>query len=56
MTVWWYFRKWRNDGTLAWIVRNRRLRCDYEATVKSATAYTLLAMIAPMVQRLGKDK
>jgi transposase len=47
-------RRWVVERTFGWIVRNRRLRCDYEATVKSATAYVLLAMASVMLRRLGR--
>ena len=47
-------RRWVVERTFGWIVRNRRLRCDHEATVKSAAAYVLLAMVSVMVRRLGK--
>ncbi len=49
-------RRWVVERTFGWIVRNRRLRCDHEATVKGSTAYVLLAMIGVMVRRLGKGK
>lgn len=47
-------KRWIVERTFAWIVRKRRLRCDYEATVKTTTAYVLLAMIRVMVRRLGE--
>lgn len=46
-------KRWVVERTFAWIVRNRRLRCDYEATAQSVTGYVLLAMIRVMVRRLG---
>jgi transposase len=45
-------RRWVVERTFAWIVRNRRLRCDYEATISSVAGYIRLAMIRVMVRRL----
>ncbi len=46
-------RRWVVERTFGWIVRNRRLRCDYEGTAESTVGYVLLAMIRVMVRRLG---
>jgi transposase len=46
-------RRWVVERTFGWIVRNRRLRCDYEATGESVVAYIQLAMIRVMVRRLA---
>lgn len=48
-------RRWVVERTFGWLVRNRRLRCDYEATVKSARAYVLLAMVGVMARRLRRE-
>lgn len=49
-------RRWVVERTFGWLVRNRRLRCDYEATAKSAKAYVLLAMAGVMAKRLRKKR
>ena len=46
-------KRWIVERTFGWIVRNRRLRCDYEASIESSVGYVLLAMIRIMIRRLG---
>lgn len=45
-------KRWVVERTFAWLVRCRRLRCDYEFTLGSAEAMTRWAMIRNMLHRL----
>jgi transposase len=47
-------RRWVVERTLAWINRCRRLAKDFEATVASATAWTLIAHIRLLTRRLAR--
>ncbi len=46
-------KRWIVEQTLRWLNRSRRLRKDYEATLRSAVAMIRLAMIHVMVRRLA---
>ena len=46
--------RWVVERTFAWLVKCRRLRWDYEATVASSLAWIYLAMIGNMVRRLAR--
>ncbi|MGZ4619075.1 MAG: transposase [Frankiaceae bacterium] len=43
---------WGVERTFAWLGRNRRLRCDYEATVSSSQTFVHAAAVAFMLNRL----
>ena len=45
-------RRWVVERTLAWLMKYRRLRADYESTVSSSSAWILLAMTSLMARRL----
>ena len=47
-------KRWIVERTLAWLVKQRRLRLDYEATLAAASAFILLAMIGLMTRRLAR--
>ena len=47
-------KRWIVERTLAWLVKQRRLRLDYEATLASSTAFICLAMTGLMTQRLAR--
>jgi len=40
--------------TTAWLNRNRRLAKDFEATIKSATAWIIIASIKLLSRRIAK--
>lgn len=46
-------RRWVVERTLGWIVRCRRLRCDYERRTDTVEAMTKWAMIGIMTRRLA---
>jgi hypothetical protein len=46
-------RRWVVERTFAWIVRCRRLRCDYERLPAHAEAMVKWAMIGLMTRRLA---
>lgn len=48
-------RRWVVERTFAWLVRNRRLRRDYESLPQSAVAFVHLAMSRLMVKRLARE-
>jgi len=47
-------RRWVIERTFAWILRNRRMRCDYEFLAETTEALIYVAMIRLMVRRLAK--
>ena len=47
-------RRWVVERTFAWLGRNRRLAKDFETSIAGATAWTLIASIRLMAQRLAK--
>ena len=47
-------RRWVVERTFAWLNRNRRLAKDFETSIASAEAWTLIASIRLMLQRLAK--
>ena len=44
-------RRWVVERTFAWLGRNRRLTKDFEETIKSSTAWLMLASVQLMVRR-----
>lgn len=46
-------RRWVVERTFAWLGRNRRLAKDFETSIASATAWTLIASVRIMMQRLA---
>ena len=46
-------KRWIVERTLGWLVRQRRLRVDYEGTLASPVAFILVAMIGLMLHRLA---
>lgn len=47
-------RRWVVERTFAWLGRCRRLAKDFEATIESATAWTLIAHIRILIRRLAR--
>jgi putative transposase len=47
-------RRWVVERTLAWLGRCRRLAKDFEATIESATAWTLVAHIRKLTRSLAR--
>jgi putative transposase len=47
-------RRWVVERTFAWLVRNRRLRIDYERKVQTSEALIEVATIRILLQRLAK--
>lgn len=47
-------RRWVVERTFAWLGRCRRLARDWEATIASSTAWTLIAHIRILVRRLAR--
>ena len=49
-------RRWVVERTLGWINRARRLSKDFEATIESALAWLLIAIVALLIRRLARKK
>lgn len=47
-------RRWVVERTFAWLGRCRRLAKDWETTIESSTAWTLIANIRIMIRRLAR--
>jgi putative transposase len=47
-------RRWVVERTFAWLGRCRRLAKDYEASIESSTAWTLIAHIRMLIRRLAR--
>jgi transposase len=47
-------RRWVVERTFAWLNRCRRLAKDFETTIKSATAWILIASIRNLTRRIAK--
>ena len=47
-------RRWVVERTFAWLGRCRRLAKDYEASIESSTAWTLIAHIRMIMRRLAR--
>jgi len=47
-------RRWVVERTFAWLNRNRRLAKDFEATIRSATAFLYAAAVQLLVRRLAR--
>lgn len=47
-------RRWVVERTFAWLGRCRRLAKDYEATIESATAWTLIAHVRRLTRALAR--
>ncbi len=48
-------RRWVVERTFAWLVRNRRLRIDYERKVQTSETLIEVAMIRLLVRRLARS-
>ena len=46
-------RSWVVERTFAWIMRNRRMRCDYEFLAETTEALVYVCMIRLMLKRLA---
>jgi putative transposase len=47
-------RRWVVERTLAWLGRCRRLAKDWERTIQSATAWTVIASIRMLSRRIAR--
>ncbi|MDQ7077180.1 MAG: IS5 family transposase [Robiginitomaculum sp.] len=47
-------RRWVVERTFAWLGRCRRLAKDYEASIESSTAWTLIAHIRILIRRIAR--
>jgi transposase len=47
-------RRWIVERTFAWLNRKRRLAKDFEATIRSATAFLYAAAAQFMLRRLAR--
>jgi putative transposase len=47
-------RRWVVERTFGWLVRNRRLRADYERKVQSSETFIEVAMIRLILRRLAR--
>jgi putative transposase len=47
-------KRWVIERTFAWLGRNRRLAKDFEATIASAEAWTMIASVRLLVRRLAR--
>jgi putative transposase len=47
-------RRWVVERTFAWLGRNRRLAKDFEATIKSAEAWIMIASVCLLTRRLAR--
>jgi transposase len=47
-------KRWVVERTLAWLNKNRRLAKDFEATIKSATAWVYIASVKLLTRRLAR--
>ena len=47
-------KRWIVERTFAWLVKWRRLRCDYERNISHSEAMIQIAMIGLMVRRLAR--
>ena len=47
-------RRWVVERSFAWLVRNRRLRIDYERKVQTSETLIEVAMIRLLVRRLAR--
>ena len=49
-------RRWVVERSFAWLVRNRRLRIDYERKVQTSETLIAVAFIRLLLQRLAKSE
>jgi transposase len=47
-------RRWVVERTFAWLGRSRRLAKDWEKSIQSSTAWTLIAHIRILMRRLAR--
>ena len=47
-------RRWVVERTLAWLNRNRHLAKDFEATIKSAQTWLMIASVKLLTRRLAR--
>jgi hypothetical protein len=53
-TAYHYFRRWRDERTLAWLGQNRRLSKDFECLCATGEALIYAAMSRLMLRRLAR--
>jgi transposase len=49
-------KRWIVECTLGWLVKNRRLRCDYEQLPATSETLIYVAMIRLMLRRLHPER
>ncbi len=49
-------RRWVVERSFAWLVRNRRLRIDYERKLQTSEALVEVAFIRLLLRRLAKSE
>ena len=47
-------KRWIVERTLGWLMKWRRLRCDYEQRTNHSEAFIYIAMIGLMTRRLAR--
>ena len=47
-------KRWIVERTFSWLIRNRRLSKDFERMVQSSETFIEVAMIRPILRRLGR--
>jgi transposase len=49
-------KRWMVERTLGWLMKWRRLRCDYEQRTRYSEAFIYIAMIGLMTRRLARKE
>jgi transposase len=49
-------KRWIVERTIGWLMKWRRLRCDYEQRTDHSEAFIYIAMIGRMTRRLARKK